>query len=107
MTKEDMYDEAMGVRSGYRRGFGYGKKGFTKRVCLPPLIDEEHEREVNELKDTVSALEEKITTFEANRKEEEEQLRREIRKQVTEELRQMRSQAPMSFPSFQITESEG
>jgi hypothetical protein len=107
MTKEEMYDQAMGVRSGYRRGFGHGKKGFTKRICLPAPIDEEHEREVNELKDTVAALEEKVTNFEAKRKEEEEEMRREIREQIKEEIRQMLLKDPMSFPTFHFTESEG
>ncbi|XVF37732.1 hypothetical protein REPUB_Repub20aG0035100 [Reevesia pubescens] len=125
MTKEDMYDEAMRVKSGYRRGFGYGKKRFTKGGRVSQYVHQEHEQEVSELRGTVIELRDKIDNleadrvaheetirleiienFESDRVEREERMRIAIRQQVTDEVRQMLLHTPMSFPTFHYTESQ-
>ncbi|OMO85703.1 hypothetical protein COLO4_21469 [Corchorus olitorius] len=64
-TQEQMLVQVLGATSGYRPGFGYGKKGLTKAAHATEIMQQQHREKISELMGINTKLEEMIAKMQA------------------------------------------
>ncbi|XP_050212095.2 uncharacterized protein LOC126662225 [Mercurialis annua] len=96
MTNEELYDQVMGVRSGYRRGFGYGKKGFRKNACQ----NEKQQQRILELEQQLQELQDQFDNEHEQQKQREKEFETKIRDQVLKEMQDILKQNPLNFSNY-------
>ncbi|OMO80241.1 hypothetical protein COLO4_24167 [Corchorus olitorius] len=109
-TRDEIHIGAMGGRSGYCRGFGYGKQGLIKRTRASRSLLEQRNQKIEELREKMANMEAEQEEKEARTQERFEELEKRHAEQLEKMRAEFLSKLPTNwtndFPSFEMTPTQ-
>ncbi|OMO65600.1 Transposase, Ptta/En/Spm, plant [Corchorus capsularis] len=109
-TRDEIHIGVMGGRSGYSRGFGYGKQGLIKGTRASRSLLQQRDQEIEQLREKMADMEAKQEEKEARAQERIEELEKRHAERLENMHAEILSKLPTNwindFPSFQMTPTQ-
>ncbi|OMO57894.1 hypothetical protein CCACVL1_25660 [Corchorus capsularis] len=109
-SRDEIHIGPMGGRSGYCRGFGYGKQGLIKGTRASRSLLQQRNQEIEELRENMADMEAKHEEKEARTQERIEELEKrhveQLENMCAEILSKLLTNWTNDFPSFQMTPTQ-